>query len=169
MSSVQRLTFVDKPLSIPRLSSNVPHVLLLQIPMRSPRPLRHGVTLLELLVVLLLMALSAAIVLPALLPPATALEVPGAAALAHARRSAIRRGESLRFQLATDGVWALASLHDGNLVDSGRVVARSQGSDSVMALNVLINPLGSCLPVATDSALAMFDPLACAWRTVDTP
>ncbi len=137
--------------------------------MNSPRPLRHGVTLLELLVVLILIALSAAIVLPALLPPATTHEMPGAAALAHARRSAIRRGESLRFELATDGVWALASVRGGNAVDSGRVALLRQGSDSVMALHIFINPLGSCLPVATDSALATFDPLACAWRTLDTP
>ena len=138
--------------------------------MRSPRIQRLGVTLLELLVVLILMALSAAVVLPALLPPSTvSMDPPGAAALAHARRSAIRRGESMRFQLSVDGAWALASVHDGNAVDSGRVLSRGLNGDTIVALNVLINSLGTCLPVAADGASASFDPLACVWRPMDAP
>lgn len=120
--------------------------------------------------VLILMALSAAVVLPALLPPSSiSTEAPGAAALAHARRSAIRRGESMQFRLSADGAWALASLHDGNAVDSGRVLSRGVNGDTIMMLNILINPLGTCLPVAADGALATFDPLACAWRPMDAP
>lgn len=132
--------------------------------------MRQGVTLLELLVVLILMALSAAVVLPALLPPSSvSVELPGAAALAHARRAAISRGESMRFQLSSDGGWALASLHDGSAVDSGRVLSRGATGETIMALNVLISPLGTCLPVVTDGALATFDPLSCAWQPTDAP
>ncbi len=71
---------------------------------------------------LLLMALSAVLVLPALTPlGADAEQDPRAAVIASARRAAIRRGEALRLRIDADGVWALVTQRDGNVIDSGRL------------------------------------------------
>jgi len=88
----------------------------------SSHPARRGVTLLELLVVLLLMALSAVLVLPVLSPlTATSDRDPRLAVIASARRAAVRRGESLRLRMEGDGVWALVTLRDGSVLDGGHV------------------------------------------------
>ncbi len=147
--------FVDKPLSIPRLSSNVPHV----PSSTSPRSPRSGVTLLELLVVLIIMALAAAVVLPILVPPTRASITGGDAALANARQTAIRRGEGLRFRLDTDGAWALVPLGGGAPVESGRVPI----GVAAERVDVIISPLGSCLPGTARDGMT-FDLLRCTWR-----
>ena len=148
---------VDRPLSIPRLSSNVPHV----PSSTSPRSPRSGVTMLELLVVLIIMALAAAVVLAVLVPPNHAAFTGGDAALADARRTAIRRGEGLRFRLDTDGAWALVPLAGGAPVDGGRVSA----DFAAERVDVIITPLGSCLPSTTRDGMT-FDLLRCTWHPV---
>jgi len=111
------------------------------------------VTLLELLIVLVIMAVSAAMVAPVL----SRREIDGRAADASwinaARHTAIRRGEPLRLERHADGAWRLTTQRTGTAIDSGRV-------DTARATMVLlIDALGGCVP-ATAMPLA-FDALSC--------
>lgn len=142
-----------------------------------PRP---GVTLLELLVVLVLMAISAALVLPALRfsgiselgdAPGTATvgsesdRLPATEAdkvLTAVRKLALRRGEPLRVRVASDGVWAAVPLNGGNSVLEGRVPLPLNWQP-----DVTIDATGSCVlaerTVPAPGARA-WDALACRWR-----
>ena len=130
----------------------------------SSRVSRPGVTMLELLVVLTILALSAAVVLPALVPPARESRAGWETAVANARRTAIRRGERVRFRLDRDGVWAVVAT-DATVVDSGRVVVKP--TDTLPTLDVTIDPLGSCLPTHMRDE-ATFDVLRCVWHMSTT-
>ena len=135
-------------------------------------PVRRGVTLLELLVVLVLMGLAAAVVAPTLVrsgPPRLDDETDGDAArdagalVANARRTAIRRGEPLRLRLASDGVWALVSFRDGGVISTGRT---GVDSSEARALDLRIDAMGGCIPsgaydVRLQAAERAFDPLVC--------
>ena len=136
-------------------------------------PVRRGVTLLELLVVLVLMGIAAAVVAPALRPPAEgrigAQRSPATAEtlVAEARRTAIRRGEPLRLRLDPDGAWALVTFREGEILTGGRIDLGA----SATALDLRIDAMGSCTPAGgLDARLRAegrtFDPLACdALRT----
>ena len=143
--------------------------------------MRRGVTLLELLVVLVLMAIASALVLPAVRFPGIGSfdgealtpsknapsgeliqspEVDGV--LTQARRLAIKRGEPVRLRVATDGVWAIVSANSGQPIKSGRVSeALSWRPD------VTVDAVGTCMlqPTVVPSATAVaWDALACRWR-----
>lgn len=144
--------------------------------------MRRGVTLLELLVVLVLMAIASALVLPAIrFPHADALlgdenstssadtkssaliqspEVDGV--LTQARRLAIKRGEPVRLRVATDGVWAIVSANSGEAIESGRV------SDTLSwQPDLTVDAVGTCMlqPTVVPRANAVaWDALACRWR-----
>lgn len=115
----------------------------------------RGVTLLELLIVLVLMTVAAALVLPAFGARPASTETAQARVVAAARRTAIRRAEPLRMRLSADGAWSIRSQRDGALIDSGRVREALPPSD------VLVDPLGSCIPVGQSAGVVTFDPLAC--------
>lgn len=123
----------------------------------------RGVTLLELLIVLVVMTVAAALVLPAFGAPPAPADSPQAQVIAAARRTAIRRAEPLRIRLFADGAWSIRSQRDGALVDSGRVDAALAPSD------VLVDPLGSCVPVGQSTGVMTFDPLSCAIVAEGTP
>lgn len=147
------------------------------------RPRRCGVTLLELLVVLVLMAISAALVLPALsaksvdtslsedaVASATASNgqsflAPDAvigAILTNTRRLAVKRGEPMRLRVAQDGVWAVVPLKGGPAISDGRAPL-----PLLWFPDVVVDALGACvlsrLVVAPAGAHA-WDALACRWR-----
>ena len=156
-------------------------------PSFQPPPVRRGVTLLELLVVLVLMGIAAAGVAPALRPPLASRAGDGRGPadvdelIATARRTAIRRGEPLRLRVATDGVWALVAFRDGTLLSGGRLAAAtrlaSRRRDATpgtsargTALDLRIDAMGSCMPAgALDAQLnanrRVFDPLTCTVST----
>ena len=128
-------------------------------------PARRGFTLLELVVVLVLLGLTAAVAAPALRGP------PSAAAgleslLPTAREAAVRRGETVYLRVAESGDWRLAGASSAadTAIASGRV-APFAGLPLVLA----VSPLGSC---ALDAASAQraghpqLDPLTC---TVGVP
>ena len=130
-----------------------------------PFPTRRGVTLLELLVVLVLMGISAAVVVPALDPP---LEMRGdnaAALLKRARQAAISRGEPVRLRIERDGTWALVSLREGVPIGSGRVSSVSAPNVDAATIDLRIDAMGSCTPAYTSAVsmngLQRFDPLSC--------
>ena len=134
-----------------------------------PLPVRRGVTLLELLVVLVLMGIAAVVVAPALsrpvLPPASGGTDAVAELVASARRAAIRRGEPVRLRLAPDGVWALVADRNGAVIASGRVPAGRP--DDAETVDVRIDAMGSCTPAGALNARLQrteraFDPLACS-------
>jgi prepilin-type N-terminal cleavage/methylation domain-containing protein len=142
------------------------------------RRARRGVTLLELLVVLLLMSLSAVLVLPSMSQLSFSRDDdPRAAVIASSRRAAIRRGETLRLRIAVDGVWALVAQHDGAVVDGGRIrtpqrrgpQGNGETDTTEPGLVLTITAMGSCLPaqgeLSGSEASAHFDVLACGWTS----
>lgn len=121
---------------------------------------RAGVTLLELLVVLVVVTVSAAIVLPALRPPAASPTDASDALVAATRRTAIARGEPVRLRLDADGTWGVIGARTGTVIDTGRVEAHPR------ALDITVDPRGTCTPVGVQSTAGSaggmsFDPLAC--------
>ena len=124
--------------------------------------MRRGVTLLELLIVLILMGITAALVVPAFVRRAAAPETANVALLASARRLAIRRAEPLRLRLSANGAWMVTGVRNGVVVDSGHV------RDSLMATDLLVDALGGCVPLSGNAWPAVFDPLVCASPRVAT-
>lgn len=120
----------------------------------TPDPLRRGVTLLELLIVLTLMGVAAALVAPALVRPTAAPAPAGREIVNRARQQAIRRGEPLRVSLRANGEWVLTAQRDGAVVDSGHA------KDSLLPSDLLLDALGGCIPTAGRDARA-FDLLSC--------
>ncbi len=141
---------------------------------------RVGVTLLELLVVLVLMGIASALVVPALRFPAASMgsddggslsrvqqsgliatpEVDGV--LANARRLALRRGEPVRFRVSTDGVWAIVALNGGEAIQNGRVAQPLSWQP-----DLTIDAVGTCVlspNVVPRAGAAAWDALACRWR-----
>ena len=125
---------------------------------------RHGVTLLELLVVLLLLGLAVALTLPRLSIPSRAAEGdPRARTVAMARALAVRRAEALRLEVDADGRWRLLArdsvLQGGALPGGG---AR---------LRLVLSPLGVCVPEPSDDAPVpggpTWDVAACAPAAAD--
>ena len=138
------------------------------LPFRARRGARRGVTLLELLVVLVLMGVSAALVLPVLDRPDGAQRMTEAELISLARRMAIGRAEPLRLRLDSDGVWAVVSAREGTPIRSGRIdlAPNARAAIATSRLDLSIDALGTCMPSAdvARSALAAngnFDPLAC--------
>ena len=118
-----------------------------------------GYTLIEVLVVLVVMGLAAALVAPALLPrrsdPAAVVTL-----VRHARAAAIRRAEAISLRIEA-GAWRMdgaASLQAGAIA-TGRLP-----SPPPAAVTLVFSPLGSCSPdvesAAAGQALGL-DPLTC--------
>jgi len=127
-------------------------------------PRRSGLTLIEILVVLVLMGLAAALVAPALLPPhhdQSALT----ALLGSAREVAARRGEIVYLHIDPTGQWRMetgANPLQGALA-SGRVEPFLTAS-----VTLLVSPLGSCafdLRSAAGAGAVALDPLTCQIRS----
>src|SRR5881396_118968 len=119
-----------------------------------------GYTLIEVLVVLVVMGLAAALVAPAFLPRRS--DPDGVVGLVrHARAAAIRRAEEISLQIEASGAWRLdaaASLQAGAIA-TGRI-----SSPPPATLTLVFSPLGSCSPdvesAAAGQALGL-DPLTC--------
>ena len=127
-------------------------------------PRRSGLTLIEILVVLILMGLAAVLVAPVLLPPhhdQSALN----ALLGSAREIAARRGEVVYLHIDPTGHWRMeagANPRAGTLA-TGRVPAFLGAPATLM-----VSPLGSCafdLRSATAAGAVALDPLSCQIRS----
>ena len=119
----------------------------------------RGVTLLELLIVLTLMGIAAAVVAPSFATRSAAPVASRVALVTSARRMAVRRAERLSLQLARDGAWTLRTLANGAVLDSGRV------ADSLPNAELLLDALGGCVPARGEAAGAPFDPLTCSYAS----
>jgi prepilin-type N-terminal cleavage/methylation domain-containing protein len=123
---------------------------------------RTGFTLVEVIVVLVLLTLAAAVVAPSLFRPhAEASEL--ASLVRSARDAAVRRGETIHLRIDHSGAWQ--AMTEGSppteLLMAGRL------SDSRGAVDILFSPLGTCAPspeTLPAQALAAFDPLTCEAR-----
>jgi prepilin-type N-terminal cleavage/methylation domain-containing protein len=143
-----------------------------------PRPSRPrlGVTLLELMVTLTLLALAAALVPPLLRAPGAAADrgeemaPAGRGALADAgpsdepslvrlaRRQAVARAGAVRLTLSATGDWSLRALPDHRMLAAGRLAVPA----APLVLDV--DALGTCSPPRRPGGTAApaFDPLRCA-------
>ncbi|MBL0171418.1 MAG: prepilin-type N-terminal cleavage/methylation domain-containing protein [Gemmatimonadaceae bacterium] len=124
--------------------------------------LHRGVTLLELLIVLTLMGITAALVVPVFQSRAAAPRAADAALVATARQTAIRRAEPLRLRFSANGSWAITSQRDGGMIDSGHV------RDGLPDDELLVDALGGCVPADMTGAV-VFDPMSCASVTRAVP
>lgn len=129
---------------------------------------RAGLTLLELLVVLVILAITTAIVPLAWRSPratdASALD----GLTQRARREAIRRGEELRLRVEADGAWVLAAREGTDVLETGRIAAPA----AVVSLRV--DALGTCRPgemATTGNATSgvSFDMLGCRFLSIAAP
>lgn len=141
--------------------------------------MRRGVTLLELLVVLVLMAIAAAVVVPAFRASNTdtlrldgddaATGQPGLISspevdgvLTKARRIAIKRGEPVRVRVASDGVWSIVAANSGEALETGRVT-----QPLTWRPDITVDAVGTCMLQPTVALLenaTAWDALACRWR-----
>ncbi len=124
------------------------------------RPRRSGVTLLELLVVLCLIGLVAAVVAPAIRAPAPARPALEQLMLA-AREAAARRGEVVYLRIDASGRWRM----EGAASPSPGVIAGGQIAPPGPApVTVILSPIGTCavdVPTAAAGAAVGLDPLTC--------
>ena len=127
-------------------------------------PRRSGFTLIEILVVLILMGLAAALVAPALLPhhhDQSALS----ALLASAREVAARRGEVVYLHIDPTGQWRMEA---GANPLAGTLATGSVPPFLAASVTLMVSPLGSCAfdvrSAAAAGAVAL-DPLTCQIRS----
>ena len=122
--------------------------------------MRNGYTLIEVIVVLVLIALAAAFVAPAIIVPQDRAS-PITKVIGQARALAIRRAEAVELRIEPSGAWrfdGLASEQTGAL-GTGTISPPPNA-----AITLVFSPLGSCAPdVTTASAAASVhvDPLTC--------
>lgn len=120
-----------------------------------------GVTLLELLVVLVLLGLAAALAAPAFITPGGA---PGSALgepLHAARVNAIRRAETLYLTVSPTGHWRLDAPSD----TTAPLATGVEGGYAGPGVTVIVSSLGTCgLDAASQAAgrALAIDPLTCA-------
>jgi len=120
----------------------------------------RGVTLIEMVVVLVLIGMTAALAAPALLRPARA-ESGFRELVSAARETAIRRGETVHLRIGASGEWRIEGSASAapEVLLSGRVDPFLQHP-----LTVLVSPTGSCALDAPSTVTAgdiRLDPLTC--------
>ncbi len=135
--------------------------------MNIPNPPR-GVTLIEMVVVLVLIGMTAALAAPALLRPARA-ESGVRELVSAAREAAIRRGETVYLRIGTSGEWRIEGSASAvpEVLLSGRVDPFLEHT-----LTVLLSPTGSCAldaPSAMTAGDIRLDPLTCEVAAQPTP
>ncbi len=122
--------------------------------LRTPR---RGVTLLELIVALALLALMAALVAPAMIAPARRTS-DVATVIRSGRSAAIARAQPLVLRFSEGGEWSLRPLppHDADALATG-LVTTPEG-----AFSLQLSPFGGCLPLAAlPPSLGAWDVASC--------
>jgi len=124
----------------------------------------RGVTLIELIVVIVVMTIAVGVVAPAFLPPRESEESPLAEALRTARRLALTRGETVYLGVSPTGDWVArgaSSLGEGAL--AGGRSDRYEGPPAT----IVASPIGTCAYDVHSSAASRafpIEPLTCTPR-----
>lgn len=123
-----------------------------------------GYTLIEVIVVLVILTIAAAIVAPSLLAPRPNESSSLTAVMGEAHAAAVRRAEMIRLQIDRSGAWQATAAPSGKpeLLMSGRI------SPPESAIDLLFSALGTCGPTpegGTPPAWVTFDPLTCEARS----
>jgi prepilin-type N-terminal cleavage/methylation domain-containing protein len=118
---------------------------------------RRGFTLLEVTVVLVLLGIGFALAIPAFITPMRDPDDAVQTVVDAARRTAVRRAETLVLKIAANGEWSIEASRDGEPLRAG-TVAWPQS----IPLLLRISPLGGCLlESAVMQASITIDPLRC--------
>lgn len=127
--------------------------------MRQSRVLthRHGVTLLELIVVLALLGLVLALVAPSFLVPDIGRRNGLADAIATARRSAVLRAESITLTVDEAGRWEAR----GNAFPETPAIAAGTIATPIGRLRVHLTPLGGCVLELAAGTTMSWDAVRC--------
>lgn len=143
--------------SLPRTRDcqSVTHLKLCSLPDLPPCWLRRGVTLLELLVVLTLMGVAAAVVSPMLSRPSAGQASAADVLIANVRLQALTRAEALRLTVQSNGNWMVHSARTRLAVDSGSL------SVSSTSFAIVLDALGRCIPAHAAVTPSAYDPLLC--------
>ena len=129
-----------------------------------PHP-RAGLTLLELLVVIVIIAITTAVVPLAWRTPRATDPSALDGLTQTTRREAIRRGEALRLRVEADGAWVLATGDGADILKTGRIPA------PMVFISLRVDALGTCRPGSEPAnseragSGASFDMLACRYVT----
>jgi general secretion pathway protein H len=127
---------------------------------RASRARRAGVTLVELLVVLMVVGVATTVVVPALRPGGPAIDA-SIDPIVAARRLAVQRGEALQLTMQSSGAWQVVRTSDPD-----EVVAQGIGADSSAAVLAML-PSGSCVPVTIAVMRGSWDPVQCRWASTE--
>ena len=119
----------------------------------------RGYTVIEVLVVLLLMGLAAALVAPAFVQH----DERGALVtlIGEARRTAIHRAEGMALRIERSGAWRLDGLAS---TEAGAIAMGTLSPAPPLAVTLLFSPLGTCAPdveTARDAEALQLNPLLC--------
>lgn len=119
---------------------------------------QRGFTLVELIVVLVILALGAAIVAPSLVSSASEASSELSRLVGSAREAAVRRGETVQLRINQSGAWQIiaGAPPQGEILISGRLT-----DAPVDRLELVFSPLGTCGPAAESGSVVDLDPLTC--------
>ncbi len=129
---------------------------------------RDGFTLIELIVVLAILSLAAAVTLPALLRPRTGTTAVQTV-IESARDAAASRGETVYLRIDPSGTWHMEG--GGSPLESDGATGRI-APIATAPLTLLVAPAGSCAFDVRSSAAARgltLDPLSCTLSVPNAP
>jgi prepilin-type N-terminal cleavage/methylation domain-containing protein len=132
---------------------------------RGPRA-ASGFTLVEVVVVLIVLGLGAALVAPALTPQRTETPASLGKVVAHVQDLAARRGETLLLQVSPGGTWAAfgTASPEQEPLGTGALHGPVPGPGPGHGFSLRVDPLGSCGLTLEADTLAWqppVDPLTC--------
>ncbi|MBM4184965.1 MAG: prepilin-type N-terminal cleavage/methylation domain-containing protein [Gemmatimonadetes bacterium] len=123
-------------------------------------PPNRGLTLLELLVVLVLLGLAISLAAPSFLAPGGPPDDDVQRVIDVARRTAVRRAQAVTLAIESDGRWVIEG---SSGLDSGRLLTGTVTWTQQSPVRLDISPLGACLLYARTSSLTI-DPVRCRLR-----
>ncbi|HEV8364831.1 MAG TPA: prepilin-type N-terminal cleavage/methylation domain-containing protein [Gemmatimonadaceae bacterium] len=125
------------------------------------RALRNGLTLIEVMIVIAILAIMAAIVYPNVFRPKPTPAATEMTVIEQAKALAIARTERVRVRIERDGTWQIVS----DVVPGSTPLASGSLSEAPpQALVLRVTELGACLPVEGATAIegATVDAVSCS-------